>query len=316
MKLNKILVIALAALTFTACSDDNDASDYPGFLGGVNTESGVTVDMEDATFSAGENESPFYIPVVVNGERNGKVVVNVEVKEITDGPDTEPAKEVEHYNITSKSINIPAEDNTGFIEVCPVWEQGVINDDRVFEITITSAQGATVGNLATCKVTIENSDNPYTMMCGNWVLTGVDRDGAEVRYNIKLNTPSASSEDYGSFLYGFGIFGESDYLLPLMDFQYDEVTGKGTMKIGIGQMMTDGLAFNYGDPVGVCFPVCAARTAGGITMNAEYVCEFDSNFNTITIPEDATIVGALFSNSTGQYTGYTVGQIGSMKMSR
>lgn len=316
MKLNKILAIALAAVTFTACSSDDDVSDYPNFLGAVNTAPGVTVSMENSTFTAGENETPFYVPVQVSGTPNGKVVVTVQVKAATLADGEEAAKETEHYTVTSKTINIPDNETTGFIEICPVWEQGVINEDRVFDVTITSVEGASVGSNASCKVIIKNVDNAYTMMCGNWTLTGVDRNGEPVSYNISLSTPSASSADYGTMLYGFGIFGESDYLLPFTDFEYDEVTGKGTMNIGVGQIMTDGLAFNYGDPVGVAFPVCIARVDGQLSMNAVYVCEFDSNMNTITIPQDAVIVGGLFSTATGQFTGYTVGQIGGMAMSR
>ena len=315
MKLNKILAFAVAVLTMTACSDDK-VEDYPTFLGGVNSASGVTVSLPQ-TFKANENQQPFYLPVEVEGQTHGKIVVNVEVKELTSTPaETEPAKEVEHYNVTAKSINIPEGEATGYVEIYPVWETGVINDDRVFEISITGAQGASVGN-ATCQVTIVNIDDPYTSMCGAWKLTGTDRDGKSVSYNINMKTVSADSEDYGSVLYGFGIFGESDYLLPFTDFEFDEVTGEGKMKLGVGKGMTDGLAFNYGDPVGAAFPVLLVRNAAGnLTMNYEVVCTFDGNYNEVVIPDDVIIVGGLFSNTTLQFTGYTVGQLTNMKLTR
>ena len=43
MKFNKIYAIALAALTLTACSDDDD--------NGLNSTSGVTVQMQQSTMS-------------------------------------------------------------------------------------------------------------------------------------------------------------------------------------------------------------------------------------------------------------------------
>ena len=154
-------------------------------------------------------------------------------------------------------------------------------------------------------------------MCGAWKLTGTDRDGKSVSYNINMKTVSADSEDYGSVLYGFGIFGESDYLLPFTDFEFDEVTGEGKMKLGVGKGMTDGLAFNYGDPVGAAFPVLLVRNAAGnLTMNYEVVCTFDGNYNEVVIPDDVIIVGGLFSNTTLQFTGYTVGQLTNMKLTR
>ena len=53
MKLNKIFAIALAALTLTACSDDDDNN----FLGGVNTASGVTVEMGNSQFTTQESHT-------------------------------------------------------------------------------------------------------------------------------------------------------------------------------------------------------------------------------------------------------------------
>ena len=56
MKLNKIFAVALAALTMTACSDDDKLE--------LNTASGVSVAMEDATFTIGENVDLFNVPTV------------------------------------------------------------------------------------------------------------------------------------------------------------------------------------------------------------------------------------------------------------
>lgn len=313
MKLNKIFAVALAALAMTACSDNN-AEDYPTFLGATNTAGGVSVSMP-ATFSLNENEIPSYIPVNVTGEANGKVVVTVEVKELTQTPaDTEPAKKGEHFNITSYTVNIPAGEAEGFIEITPIWETGVINDDRVFELTIVSAQGATVSN-ATCQVTIANVDDPYTSMCGTWTLRGVDNTGKEVSYRINVQTVAPDSEDYGHVLYGFGIFGESDYLIPLINFEYDELNGNGTCEIGYGYMMTDGKAFNYGLEA-PAFPVCMYRSAQGMTLNHQAVCTFDSTYSTITIPQDANIYGGLYYTTTMAFSGYGIGTISNMTLTR
>lgn len=66
MKFNKLYAIALAALTLTACSDDDD--------NGLNTTSGVTVQMQQSTMSVSEDmqQNVYYkVPVVVTGEANG-----------------------------------------------------------------------------------------------------------------------------------------------------------------------------------------------------------------------------------------------------
>lgn len=313
MKLTKIFALALAVATLASC-DDNNVEDYPNFLGGVNKAADVSVSLP-TTFEADENQVPFMLPVNVTGETNGKVVVTVKAIELTQVPEgLEPAKVVDHYNITSYTINIPEGETEGYIEVMPVWVTGEINDDRVFDVEITAVEGAAIGN-KTCRVTIRNIDNPYTSMCGKWNMT-CKRNGVDASYVIDIKTPSSDSEDYGTFLMAFGIANDSEYLIPFVDFTFDETTMTGTMKIGYGKMMTDGLAFNYGDPVGVAFPVCAYKGASGLTLSHEAICTFDGNYNEIVVPADANIVGALFSNSTGQYTGYTIGTYTDIKLTR
>ncbi len=312
MKLNKILAVALAALTMTACSNDDDFADL---LGSVNTASGVSVSVLP-TFSAGENESPIYIPIEVTGETNGKVVVTVEVKEGQAGADTEAAKEVDHYNVTSKTINIPAGESIGYIEVMPVWEQGVINDDRVFEVSIVSVNGATVGSQAICEVTIVNVDDAYTMMLGSWTFSAEAYSGGQwvpTEMVLTFKAPAADSEYYGDELYGWGL-GNADYFLPFYGFQYDEVAGQGTINLGIGSMMSEAV-FNYGLE-DYAFPVCLSLTDAGSNMSDVFVCTFDGEMNEIVIPQDAAINMGLFFYTSMQYSGYTVGRYRNMKLTR
>lgn len=319
MKFSKILFVALAAVAMTACSDtsDEDARDYDSFLGHkVNSVANVSVSLP-ATFSVDENEEVFFVPVNVTGETNGKVEVTVQVKTPANIPaGCEPAKVIEHFNVTSYTVNIAPGVAQGGIEMTNVWETGVINDDRVFEVSIVGAKGATVGSNATCLVTIVNVDDPYTSMCGKWKLTCTNmRDGSDAAFTIDLKTVAPGTDDYGHVLYGFGI-NDKDYLIPFVNFDFDVETGKGTMEIGYGWMMTDGKAFNYGDPVGAAFPVCMYRSSQGLTMDHTAVCTFDSNYKEIVFPEDANIVLGLFGYPSQEFTGYNVGYFGNFKMTR
>lgn len=248
MKLNKIFAVALAVLAMTSC-DDNNVEDYPNFLGGVNTAGNVTVSLP-ATFSANENESPFMIPVTVSGETNGKVVVTVQTKTLTSVPEgLEPAKEQEHYIFTSYTVNIPAGETTGYIEVMPVWIQGEINDDRVFELSIVKVEGATVAN-GDCQVTIANIDDPYTAMYGKWKFTAEGcTSGVAKEYTLTISGPSSDSEYYGHELYAYGLRGLSYVFLPL-NFEYDAETATPIVSIQCGSFATDATINFTG--LGVC----------------------------------------------------------------
>lgn len=314
MKLNKIFAVALAALAMTAC-DDANVEDYPNFLGNTNTASGVTVSLPQS-FSIGEDEDIFYVPVELTGTANGKVQVTVQVKELTNTPEgTEPAKQGEHFNVTSYSVNIPEGETSAGIEMTSIWEPGVVNDNRVFQLEIVSVVGAAVGNNV-CNVTIENIDNYFTGLLGNWKLTATNmQTGAEVSYALTFKQYEDEDDPYGKVIYAFGMFGESDYLLPLHSFTFDEATMTGTIQIGYGWMMTDGKAFDYGleSPA---FPVCMYRKGNSVTTQYQAVCTFDDTYSEIVVPEDATIFGGLYFTSTMAFSGYGVGYISNIKITR
>ncbi len=235
MKAIKYFAIALATLSLSACSDDNNAEDYDSFLGAVNTASGVTVEM-DPTFTINENVSIFKVPVKVNGTTNGKVVVTVGV---TAGPsseanETEDAVEGVNYVLTSATINIPEGSDVGYFECTNVWEQGVINYDRVFTMTITDVKGATIGSQKDCVVTIANIDDAYTMMLGTWKFTGYNVfEGETEEYTMTMTALESDDPDYGSRFECFGFYGS--YVFMPLSFDYDVDTETITVKVLSGE---------------------------------------------------------------------------------
>lgn len=250
MKYNKIFAVALAALAMTACSDPK-VEDFPSMLeGGINTNKDVTVSLP-TTFTVNENEAAFNIPVSVLGNPNGNIQVTVAIQTIdtSDLPaDTEQAKPVEHFNLTSATVNIPKGESTGYLEFTNIWKVGELNDDRVFELEITSVRGATIGNY-TCFCTIANVDDPYTAMCGQWVVTADEYlfNGTPVdpgTITIETPDPVEEADYYGSELYGFGFRGVAYVYVPF-GYEYDEATQTKTMTIMTGQFATTSI-INFG----------------------------------------------------------------------
>ncbi len=239
MKLKNIFAVALAVATLTSCDHDT-AEDYPEFLGGVNTAAGVTVSLP-TEFTAKENEMPFMIPVTVSGQANGKVTVTVQTKQLTQVPEgLEPAIEKDHYIFTSYTVNIPAGEATGYFEVMPVWIQGELNNDRVFELSIVKVEGATVAN-GDCQVKIANVDDPFTAMYGKWKFSGTPLyQNLDGEFTLTVSGPDADSEYYGMELYAYGLRGLNYIFLPL-NFEFDETTGTPILSIQTGTFATDGL---------------------------------------------------------------------------
>lgn len=232
MKLTKIFAFALAALTMTACSDDDNKRTY-------NTNPGVTVSMGEPTMSVKENAGLCYIPVVVEGEPNGYVSVTVKISE----PAENAAVADKHFIVTSQTININSEDKTANIEFIPVnfAEQ---QDPASFIVTIDKVEGATIGTNATCEVEIvDKGIAPYfANIPTNYEVASKEYnfDNGDFTDDFKFNvtmTPVTVSEDGKS---GTGIFsnffGESVFDVPFT-YTYNDEDYSATITLQYGAVL-------------------------------------------------------------------------------
>lgn len=273
MKLYKYLLISLAALCFTACSDDDN--DW-------NTAAGVTVSMKEAQMDVIESMGIFGVPIEVTGNPNGPVQVTVEVAENGVGP----AMENVHYIVTSKTINISASEKVGQVEIETIddWD---INDPRSFTVTIKNVEGASVGSIGTTTVNlIDEDDQPYNLMRGTWILTGYDADNNPVELPISIETPKPGTNEYGKKLYAYGVGPSGACWIPFK-FKYNEVDQSCTVSIPLNSFMSgtsDNELFNFGD-FKAAFKTCgivvrnnklAIATAGSI------VCPVSPDMSEIT----------------------------------
>lgn len=295
MKLNKIFAIALAALTLTACSDDDDAD--------VNSKAGVSVSMLDPTLTVGENSEYFNVPLQVTGETNGQVIVTLEVKAGPADPNnatnpTIPAEEGTHYYVTSKTIHIPAGEVNFGVEVRNEWVKGLIDEDKVFTISIVKAQGATVGAVKDCVVTIANVDDAYTAMLGTWTLTANDWYDDPVTDNLSFETPDPADEDYGSLLMGYGLFGYSFLYIP-MTYDYNKATSTVEMTIPVHADACDAL-LNFGSYVGYIVTASSAPSLWGTDIPLTVSEDMDE----ITAAPNSTLFLMTINNATGSVQGY------------
>lgn len=238
MKLNKIAAIALAALSMTACSDDSGRFDMK-YDHEYNTNP-ATVSMEKTTMTAPEDiaQNVYYnVPVVVSGETNGAVVVNVKVESIG----TTPAEEGKDYVVTSKSIIIPAGETVGNVEFYPIGDD-VENQDRTFTVTIVSAEGATVeGNTTTLVTLLDNErllPEAYAKVVGQW--TATDDEGS---YPVTIEGFAEGEPGYLKQVKLYGIAGEPDFEPITLDFTLDGVTGEVTLTMPFQQVVLKEASF-------------------------------------------------------------------------
>lgn len=146
----RLFVIFLLSFLALACADRNE----------LNT--GVaTVEFRLDEIEVKELTSLLNIPIVVKGEHNGLIKVNIEIRDNYSG--FEDDKDI---LITDKSLLIPAGTESISVEALLSIANDEVIQNRSFSIVIVNVEGATIGKNEVCKITIlENSplEGKYVM---------------------------------------------------------------------------------------------------------------------------------------------------------
>ena len=253
-----------------------------------------------------EGKGIFNVPVVVNGETNGNVFVTVEVEEVG----TNPAKEDVNYYVTDKTINIT--DGTGNVEIETV-DNDDINDPRTFKVTIVDAKGAEIAeNAASTTITLKDNDAEfYSKLQGKWKMTGVDRDGEAVSWDVTIKGAADETEaDFNKVLYITGINGEPTCEAPLT-YSYDKTTKTGSVAFRMGEDVM--AAFNFSG-IGPHYIVPFNKKDGAWSIDP-ITGTWSDDMKTMTFGE-GMLVGRLFTYPDLQPTNYIFFTIQNIKLTR
>lgn len=284
MKFNKIFAIALAALTLTACGDDDN--DF-------NTAGDVTVEMKSTTLTVSKmfNGTFFNIPVIVEGDTNGPVEVTVEFSAVSENPATEG----EDFVVTQKTITIGADKQIGNIEFYPIYKGDEIENSQ-FIATIVKAEGAKIGTEASTVITLK-VPTPYDKAQGVWQFGGLDWwDAVPDPFPVTCFGPNEGETGYGSKLYFSGWMGYQ-WVVIEAEFELNEETLEATLTFPIGQVIATGV--NFGG-AGIRDVGLASVSGNSLVGSGEIVATMNAEQTEITFaPEDA-FLGSLMDN--GQLT--------------
>lgn len=292
----------MAASVMVSCSSDDN----------INTAA-ATVGFKDGEVSVKESKGIFYVPIVVEGETNGAITLEIAAEDKT--PDN--CKEDVHYLITSKNIIIPKGKKEVNVEIRAVDDR-VINPDREFNLSIKNVSGATTDDTRSiAKVTMrDNDDIPYERMAGTWIVEAtntsaepeVDPETGVVTYpKIKWEMELEVEEDETSESYGSLIkaapWAVWDGTVPIIDdlgnglshnmtFKHNASTGATTVDMRMGSIMADGL--DFGTIEGVDMSNSSARSAtdgmAGYSYNGTITGTVSEDFDKITFSQPFYII--------------------------
>lgn len=294
MKFAKIFAIALAIVSLSACSDDEDSS--------WNTAPNESVSMLNAQMSIGEDlEAGRYynIPIAVTGEANGPIRVFVEIKAVS----SSPATEGEDFIVTEKETIIAAGENQGNIQFYPIGDN-IINEDRQFVCTIVKAEGATIGSQLACTVTLKDNErlipDAYRKIQGIWTFHA--NDEGPVEFDLECIGANEGEEGYLTDLLFVGWNGYN-WVMTNATFSYDGSTNSAVVSFPLGQWIAKNV--NFGS-LGICNVLLASvkYSADGATLvsKGSLTCTSDEDITRLDFSSDAEMVGAIFSGTsfTGQ----------------
>lgn len=295
MKYIKLFMLMAAVTLLGACSSDDDS---------WNSAADVTVGMQSQNMTVSEGKGVFNVPIEVKGETNGNVFVTVEVKEVGENP----AKEDVNYYVTDKTINIS--EGVGNVEIETVDDDD-INDPRTFQVTIVDAKGAKISENASTTISLKDNDAEfYSKLQGKWKMTGVDRDGEAVSWDVTIKGAADETEaDFNKVLYITGINGEPTCEAPLT-FSYDKTTRTGSVAFRMGEDVMGAYNFSIGPHIVVPF-----NKKDGAWSTDPITGTWSDDMKTLTFGE-GMLVGRLFTYPDQQPTNYIFFSIQNIKLTR
>lgn len=171
MKYIKLFMLMVAAILFTACSDEET----------YNTDATTAVEFEKTTMTVKENEGLIKLPVKITGKRNGMIRLTIKAEGVdgsSEAPSYVAAKESANgsegdYSITTKTLVVKTDTITSEVMnfEMKVLDDKIMNSDRKVRFTL-SVEGAKLGAKNTLDVKIENDEHTvYDLLAGDWVMS-------------------------------------------------------------------------------------------------------------------------------------------------
>lgn len=313
MKYIKLFMLMVAAILFTACSDDET----------YNTDATTAVEFEKTTMTVKENEGLIKLPVKITGKRNGMIRLTIKAEGVdgsSEAPSYVAAKESANgsegdYSITTKTLVVKTDTITSEVMnfEMKVLDDKIMNSDRKVRFTL-SVEGAKLGAKNTLDVKIENDERTlYDLLAGDWVMSYsevqfdkegnplMNEDGTPVVKDYTSDVTLSVITDDDSPLRGKQVlayaskfyFSLAESEVPLswsFNYSYDEATKNGQLNFNCTSeetiFSTQGYKFSW--QVVKNKELADGEIKGKFTVDENNVVSKEITFN----PDDALYISA------------------------
>lgn len=313
MKYIKLFMLMVAAILFTACSDEET----------YNTDATTAVEFEKTTMTVKENEGLIKLPVKITGKRNGMIRLTIKAEGVdgsSEAPSYVAAKESANgsegdYSITTKTLVVKTDTITSEVMnfEMKVLDDKIINSDRKVRFTL-SVEGAKLGAKNTLDVKIENDERTvYDLLAGDWVMSYsevqfdkdnkplMNEDGSLVVKDYTADVTLSVIADDDSPLRGKQVlaytskfyFSLAESKVPLLwsfNYSYDEAAKNGQLNFNCTSketiFSTQGYEFSW--QVVKNDKLADGEVKGKFTVDENNVVSKEITFN----PDDALYISA------------------------
>lgn len=313
MKYIKLFMLMVAAILFTACSDEET----------YNTDATTAVEFEKTTMTVKENEGLIKLPVKITGKRNGMIRLTIKAEGVdgsSEAPSYVAAKESANgsegdYSITTKTLVVKTDTITSEVMnfEMKVLDDKIMNSDRKVRFTL-SVEGAKLGAKNTLDVKIENDERTvYDLLAGDWVMSYsevqfdkegkplMNEDGTPVVKDYTADVTLSVIADDDSPLRGkqvlaytskfYFVLAESEVPLSWsFNYSYDEAAKTGQLNFNCTSketiFSTQGYEFSW--QVVMNDKLADGEIKGKFTVDENNVVSKEITFN----PDDALYISA------------------------
>ena len=313
MKYIKLFMLMVAAILFTACSDEET----------YNTDATTAVEFEKTTMTVKENEGIIILPVKITGKRNGMIRLTIKAEGVdgsSETPSYAAAKESANgsegdYSITTKTLVVKTDTLTSEVMnfEMKVLDDKIMNSDRKVRFTL-SVEGAKLGAKNTLDVKIENDERTvYDLLAGDWLMSYsevqfdkegnplMNEDGTPVVKDYMADVTLSVIADDDSPLRGKQVlaytskfyFALAESEVPLswsFNYSYDEATKNGQLNFNCTSketiFSTQGYEFSW--QVAMNNKLADGEIKGKFTVDENNVVSKEVTFN----PADALYISA------------------------
>lgn len=301
--ITKILFVAASVFGLAACNK-------------AEFKTATYITLNSDRYSAKEDSGILEIPVSIFNGDECTLTYSVEDVSAVNGKDYDVVDRTGKVSTSGVLYVSSDKEKTDCIRI-KLYDNPEKTGNLIFNVKIleSATEGVNLGGTKTCKVTIIDNQSGLATLIGNWAGEGVDTDGAKATLSFYLDGFDINSDEEVAAVYPKANIVFTDVNMTfangnVMDAEYPLY---GYFDENMSTVNLFGLqpfnAYNFGDPVGVCWVAIAPYPSSLADLKKKHDVVFSADSDNLVLDADAYLW--LLGYEDYEPNGYTCGDFAS-----